>query len=61
MKSDHSYLCCKTCRNFIPHYYKTQKRYLPTSWGHCMTPRIKPRRFTDRACPQYVPSEPIDK
>lgn len=47
----------QTCRHFRRHYVKMGWRYDPISQGHCVYPRLKPRRADTPACPYYRPRE----
>lgn len=48
---------CQTCRHFRRHYIKMGWRYAPILHGHCVYPRLKPRRADTPACPYYRPRE----
>lgn len=44
----------QTCRHFRRHYVKMGWRYDPISQGHCVYPRLKPRRRTPLPAPTTV-------
>lgn len=49
---------CKTCAHFVQHYRKAKRGYWPVAWGHCTTPRIKPRYDDHPACQHYREAPP---
>ncbi len=41
---------CKSCKYFRQHYVKFGKRYNACGGGHCVFPKVKPRRTDSPAC-----------
>lgn len=48
---------CENCRYFRKHYVKVGKQYRLAGIGHCIKPRIKPRKNITPACQHYQPME----
>jgi len=48
-------MTCETCAHFVQHYRKNkdEKGYSEVAWGHCTSPRIKPRLMETPACQHY--------
>lgn len=45
-------VCC-TCGHYCQHYRKGKRKYFPVGWGHCVEPRIKPRR-PEQTCEHWT-------
>lgn len=48
-------LTCQDCRHFRQHYVKAEKGYAISGYGHCVYPRLKPRRTDTPACENFSP------
>ncbi|NBI68749.1 hypothetical protein D1646_18570 [Pseudoflavonifractor sp. 60] len=49
---------CQTCKHFRQHYVKWgEDDYQKCGSGHCVYPRLKPRRNETKACQYYSPAE----
>ena len=48
---------CEDCKHFHKHYVKMGKTYSLAGIGHCVKPRLKPRRNAAPACQHYEPLE----
>lgn len=47
--------CCANCRHFIQHYAIVLDDVSPINAGHCVYPKVKSRRPSDR-CDNFTPS-----
>lgn len=48
---------CGDCAHFRKHYIKQGCCYRPLIYGHCVFPRLKPRKETDQ-CPHWIARTP---
>lgn len=46
---------CYNCEHFVQHYiyYEDYERFLICNAGHCVKPRIKPRKPDHKACEHF--------
>lgn len=50
---------CGSCKHFRRHYVRLARgRYLPLSYGHCVTPRLKNREEDTKACIHWQEKDP---
>ncbi len=52
---------CESCAYYVQHYRKSKKGYSRVAWGHCTTPRTKPRLMETPSCPHYKEREGAGK
>jgi len=46
---------CRMCRYFLQHYVRTEVgNYMETDCGHCIYPRVKPRKPDTLACVYFT-------
>ena len=48
--------CCGTCVHYRQHYVLVNGRPHPIWYGHCVSPRVKPRA-PDEGCKYWTPVE----
>ena len=44
---------CQTCVHFLQHFAKRKSSYVPVDCGHCIYPRVKPRKPETLGCKYY--------
>ena len=44
------YRTCSDCKHYRRHYVALAPRFIPTVFGHCVSPRIKQRAAQQSAC-----------